>query len=98
MEFKKLGVRRGTSFLLGSVLALLTSFGAQAAEAESTSTTLIDEVVVTASLLETSDVGSLGYAHLVSGKEIADGATTGLGEVLNDLLGHVDNGLRQCSE
>ena len=87
MEFKKFGVRRGTSFLLGSVLALLTSFGAQAAEAESTSTTLIDEVVVTASLLETSDVGSLGYAHLVSGKEIADGATTGLGEVLNDLLG-----------
>ena len=46
MEFKKFGVRRGTSFLLGSVLALLTSFGAQAAEAESTSTTLIDELLL----------------------------------------------------
>lgn len=87
MKFKNLGVRNGTSFLLGSVLALLTNISTHAADAEIASEKLIEETVVTASILGTSDIGSLGYAHLLSGEELANGATAGLGEALNDLLG-----------
>ena len=87
MEFKNLGVRSGTSFLLGSVLALLTSISTHAADAKIAAETLIEETVVTASILGTSDIGSAGYAHILSGEELSNGATAGLGEALNDLLG-----------
>ena len=87
MKFNDLGVHGRTSFLLGTVLALLLSVNSHAADAEPAGETQIEETVVTASLLGTADTGSLGYTNLLSGEELASGATAGLGEVLDDFLG-----------
>ena len=87
MEFKCRGARNGAPYLIGSGFALLTSVSSLAADVKIARQVLIEETVVTASLLGTSDAGSLGYANILSAEELTRGATTGLGEALDDFLG-----------
>ena len=87
MKFNKLGVHRSTSFLLGTGLALVLSANSYAADETKTRDSQIEETIVTASILGTSKAESLGYASVLNKAELANGATAGLGEVLDDFLG-----------
>ena len=79
--------RRSTSFYLGAILSLLPSVKSHSADAKSAEEIQIAETVVTASLIGTSTIGSVGYANVLNREELAKGATVGLGEVLDDTLG-----------
>lgn len=88
MEFKNRGALGSFYFFAGFIgLAAGMSPVALADDAVFSDIGRIDEVIVTASLLNKSDVGTSGNTRVLSGKEVADGASEGLGAVLDNLLG-----------
>ena len=47
----------------------------------------LEETIVTASYLGSSEVGESGNAQIIRGEDLATSATLGLGDALDDLLG-----------
>ena len=89
MEFKNRGAVLGSSYFIGGLITLAAGLSPLAAADDGAlrGSVLIDEVVVTAALLNELDGSVSGNARVLLGSEVANAATEGLGGVLYDLLG-----------
>ncbi len=89
MEFKNRGAVLGSSYFIGGVITLAAGLSPSAAADDGAlrGSAVIDEVVVTAALLNELDGSVSGNARVLLGSEVANAATEGLGGVLDDLLG-----------
>ena len=89
MEFKNRGAVLGSSDFIGGLITLAAGLSPLAAADDGAlrGSVLIDEVVVTAALLNELDGSVSGNARVLLGSEVANAATEGLGGVLDDLLG-----------
>tara|TARA_E500000178_G_scaffold331070_1_gene363613 strand:+ start:49 stop:2478 length:2430 start_codon:yes stop_codon:yes gene_type:complete len=89
MDIKNRGAIASSALLVACFLALMMNISprAFAADPDTVSDEEISETIVTASFLEKSDVSTSGSAYVLSGDDIAKGATSGLGGLLDGYLG-----------
>ena len=78
---------KALGFSLFSALLLGNSFYLYADDHGDVEDSGIEETVVTASYLGSSDVGDSGNAQIVRGEDLSSSATLGLGDALDDVLG-----------
>lgn len=85
MEIINRGASRPSMFARNVFVAAISFFALTAVASESEP--LVEEVIVTAALAGSSDVGLSGNAIVLAGESLASSATAGLGNVLDDYLG-----------